>query len=71
MFTTKPGTVKSTVFLGAAFCFGAYAAAYTRASNLSVATGIVWGITLALAAYGVFHRRIGAFCRKGVGRVLK
>ena len=55
----------------AAFGFAVYASAYSLASNISIATFILWGIAIAFAVYGARHRAIDAFCRKGIGRVIK
>ncbi len=40
-------------------------------SNFNTGTLLMWLISLGLVVYGIFHRKIDAFCAGGVGFVLK
>lgn len=43
----------------------------TLRANFTFGTALMWMFSILLVAYGLFHKKIDAFCADGAGRVLK
>ncbi len=63
--------VKMSIVWILAIFFSLNSILLTFRTNFSTGHILMWGVSLALVAYGIFHTQIDAFCAEGVGRVLK
>lgn len=63
--------VKMIIVWALAALFTANSLSITIRSNYNAGTVLMWAVSLALIAYGIWHNAIDAFCQQGVGRVFK
>lgn len=65
------GMLKIIIVWVLAVLFTANSLSITIRSNFNTGVLMMWLVSLALIAYGIFHRYIDRFTAEGVGRVLK
>lgn len=63
--------LKLIIVWGLAALFFADSLYVTITTDFTAGTALMWCATLLLTLYGIFYRRVDAFCMQGFGRVLK
>lgn len=63
--------IKMIIIWALALLFGINSVFVSIRTSFTFGTFLMWAVTAALFVYAIFHRQIDAFCKNGVGRVLK